>query len=101
MTKTDPCAGCAWRAELLAKGSYIGDTPCDYCNKNPYNVTCLQTSITSSGDYPKAVYGKTDACNTTFDCTEGVSIHNSATCNCCGDTENQGKSKNCQGGCKK
>jgi hypothetical protein len=56
MTKTDPCAGCSWRAELLVKGSYIGDTPCDYCNKNPYKTTCLQTSI-STTDYPKAVYG--------------------------------------------
>ena len=55
-TITDSCAGCAWRAELLAKGSYIGDTPCDFCNKNPYKVTCLQTSISTS-DYPKAVYG--------------------------------------------
>lgn len=40
----DPCASCTWQAELLAKGSYIGDTPCNYCTKNPYKVTCLNAS---------------------------------------------------------
>jgi hypothetical protein len=59
-TNIDPCAGCSWRAELLVKGSYIGDTPCDYCNKNPYKTTCLQTSI-STTDCSKAVYGTVEA----------------------------------------
>ncbi len=73
MTNIDPCAGCTWRAELLAKGSYVGDTPCDFCGKNPNKVTCLQTSI-STADYPKAVYGisKTEVYKTPCDVECGV-----------------------------
>lgn len=37
MTKTDPCAGCAWRGNLLRDGIYVGDTPCTWCNKNKFN----------------------------------------------------------------
>lgn len=36
---TDPCAGCAWRENLLRDGLYIGDTPCTWCNKNRFNTT--------------------------------------------------------------
>ena len=39
MTKTDPCAGCVWRENLLRDGLYIGDTPCTWCNKNRFNIT--------------------------------------------------------------
>jgi len=42
MTKTDPCAGCVWRENLLRDGLYVGDTPCTWCDKNKFN------SITSS-----------------------------------------------------
>ena len=46
MTKTDPCAGCVWLENLLRDGSYIGDTPCTWCNKNQYNkITCEQPSL--------------------------------------------------------
>jgi hypothetical protein len=46
MTKTDPCAGCVWRENLLRDGFYIGDTPCTWCNKNQFNkITCVQPSI--------------------------------------------------------
>lgn len=38
MTKTDPCAGCIWRENLLRDGSYVGDTPCTWCNKNKFNT---------------------------------------------------------------
>ena len=34
----DPCAGCAWRENLLRDGLYIGDTPCTWCNKNRFNI---------------------------------------------------------------
>jgi hypothetical protein len=48
MTKTDPCAGCAWRENLLRDGLYIGDTPCTWCNKNRFNsINCEQPSIKS------------------------------------------------------
>jgi hypothetical protein len=46
MTKTDPCAGCVWRENLLRDGIYIGDTPCTWCNKNQFNkITCVQPGI--------------------------------------------------------
>jgi len=46
MTKTDPCAGCAWRENLLRDGLYIGDTPCTWCNKNKFNsITCTQPNL--------------------------------------------------------
>lgn len=37
---TNPCAGCSFYTELSTKGYYIGDTPCQWCNKNPYRITC-------------------------------------------------------------
>ena len=42
---TDPCAGCAWRENLLRDGLYIGDTPCNWCNKNRLNSLTCQPSI--------------------------------------------------------
>ena len=46
MTKTDPCAGCAWRENLFRDGLYVGDTPCTWCNKNRFNtITCEQPSL--------------------------------------------------------
>jgi hypothetical protein len=49
MTKTDPCAGCAWRENLLRDGLYIGDTPCTWCNKGRFNVTCGDSINSLSG----------------------------------------------------
>lgn len=45
-TQTDPCAGCAWKENLLRDGLYVGDTPCTWCNKNHFNsITSVQPSI--------------------------------------------------------
>ena len=44
MTKTDPCAGCVWRENLLRDGLYIGDIPCTWCNKNRFNSITVSTS---------------------------------------------------------
>lgn len=44
--KTDPCAGCAWRENLLRDGVYVGDTPCTWCSKNKFNtITSEQPSL--------------------------------------------------------
>jgi hypothetical protein len=49
MTKTDPCAGCAWRENLLRDGLYVGDTPCTWCNKNKFNsITCSTPPLTGT-----------------------------------------------------
>jgi hypothetical protein len=49
MTKTDPCAGCVWRENLLRDGLYIGDTPCTWCDKNKFN--CITSTQPSLEDY--------------------------------------------------
>lgn len=36
---TNPCAGCSWLENLLKNGTYIGDTPCTWCNKNRFSST--------------------------------------------------------------
>lgn len=48
---TDPCAGCSFYTELSTKGYYIGDTPCQWCSKNPYKLTCVNstTATVTSG----------------------------------------------------
>lgn len=49
MTKTDPCAGCAWRENLLRDGLYVGDTPCTWCNNNKFNsITCSTSPLTGT-----------------------------------------------------
>lgn len=59
MTKTDPCAGCAWRENLLRDGLYVGDTPCTWCNKNKFNnITCSTPPLTGT------VQGKISAMET-------------------------------------
>lgn len=37
----DPCKNCPNKPDL-SNGPIIGDTPCDWCDKNPYKVTCLK-----------------------------------------------------------
>jgi hypothetical protein len=54
MTKTDPCAGCVWRENLLRDGFYIGDTPCTWCNKNKFSCTISGGAISSTVPYPEA-----------------------------------------------
>lgn len=54
MTKTDPCAGCTWRENLLRDGLYIGDTPCTWCNKNKFSCTISGGAISSTVPYPEA-----------------------------------------------
>ena len=59
MTKTDPCAGCTWREQLLRDGVYIGDTPCTWCDKNKFNsITCTQPSFS---DYTTPCVNQLDA----------------------------------------
>ena len=43
-TKSDNfsgCEGCPNNPKYI-KENYIGDTPCQWCQKNPYKVTCTQ-----------------------------------------------------------
>ena len=108
MAKTDPCAGCAWRENLLRDGLYIGDTPCTWCNKNRFNtITGIADNI-SVKDYTTPCVSELDtylttstsskingtsmyatAYNNTEDITKGTvmqTILNACGCNCI-DTE--------------
>jgi hypothetical protein len=83
MTKTDPCAGCAWRENLLRDGLYIGDTPCTWCNKNKFNnITCSTPPLTGT------VQGKISAmetyltpCVDCVDCVDTMNFDNTK-CTC-------------------
>ena len=37
---SDPCEGCQTKKMLSQGITYIGDLPCQWCNKNPYKITC-------------------------------------------------------------
>lgn len=47
---SDECENCDFTKALRTKGYYIGDTPCQWCSKNPYRVTCNGTSTASYRD---------------------------------------------------
>ena len=69
MTKTDPCAGCVWRENLLRDGLYIGDTPCTWCNKNRFNTTTGIADSISVKDY-------------TAPCVNSLETYLTKECNC-------------------
>lgn len=50
----DPCAECDWMKTLLKNGTYVGDTPCTWCNKNKFSCNTSGGSILQSGSYPEA-----------------------------------------------
>ena len=42
----DPCKDCDWYNKMLKNGAtYIGDTPCTWCDKNKFRSTNLGTQI--------------------------------------------------------
>ena len=85
---TDPCAGCAWRENLLRDGLYIGDTPCTWCNKGRFNVVTGKVTANdiSVKDYTTPCINQLDVnlttstssilngtkCTTAYNCTDGV-----------------------------
>lgn len=49
-TSLNPCSTCDWWKKMQQPGfTYVGDTPCTWCNKGPYKVTCesIGTNITT------------------------------------------------------
>lgn len=48
------CSNCDFTKTLKTTGYYVGDTPCQWCSKSPYRLTCTTTSsgcTCSSRDY--------------------------------------------------
>ena len=43
---TDNCGDCAIKELLKTGAAYVGDMPCQWCKKNPYNPTCGTTTTT-------------------------------------------------------
>ena len=43
---TDPCEGCEVKKMLNSKTGYVGDLPCQWCDKNPYKLSCGTTTST-------------------------------------------------------
>lgn len=72
MTKTDPCAGCAWRENLLRDGLYVGDTPCTWCNKNKFSCSTSGGAILQSGFYPDAHLADSTISSTPPSCNAGT-----------------------------
>ena len=86
MTKTDPCAGCAWRENLLRDGLYVGDTPCTWCNKNRFNViTAKQPSLE---DYTTPRVNELDTYLTTSTSSELSDTKYTTAYNCSDDVAN-------------
>lgn len=86
MTKTDPCAGCAWRENLLRDGLYIGDTPCTWCNKNKFNsITYTQPSLE---DYTTPCINQLDTYLTTSTSSELNGTKHTTAHNCSDDVAN-------------
>ena len=86
-TYNDPCEGCAWKSSLGQLGTYVGDTPCTWCNKkqvtNKVGDTPL-TTLTGTGEAVKwqdlpITLCTDDSCScSTSDHTHGITTaHNS------------------------
>lgn len=42
------CEGCPTYKQLCSPNGYVGDLPCQWCNKNPWKVTCDTATYTTS-----------------------------------------------------
>lgn len=40
MQSNNPCGTCSYYQRLKAGEIYVGDTPCTWCQHNPFRVTC-------------------------------------------------------------
>lgn len=50
-TTIDPCDGCETKKMLSQGINYLGDLPCQWCNKNPYKLSCDTATTSTSGTY--------------------------------------------------
>lgn len=63
-TALNPCSNCDWWKKMITKGAvYVGDTPCTWCPKSPYKVTC--GSISTDSTTPKYQLYNVDATKAT------------------------------------
>ena len=38
--ENDNCKNCEWNKKIKEQGVYIGDSPCEWCQHNPWKITC-------------------------------------------------------------
>lgn len=68
----DPCAECDWMKKLIRDGTYVGDTPCTWCNKNQFTCSTSGDSILQSGFYPVAHLADSASSSTSSSCNAGT-----------------------------
>ena len=69
------CEGCPTYKQLCSPNGYIGDLPCQWCNKNPWKVTCdTATYVTSVSNETRGARSWTTASATTFSEPEDIKI---------------------------
>lgn len=62
----DDCSNCDFMKKLINDGSYIGDSPCEWCSKNPYKVSCESNTLSaaSTAARTKTIINETISTNT-------------------------------------
>ena len=99
ISNINPCKDCDWYKKMTTDGTtwYYGDTPCTWCNKGPYKVTC--GSIGTDSTTPKLqIYNGADTAVTQLQGDGKIT----ATCTCGSDhtcTCNSQNSSNTEAKC--
>ena len=51
---SNPCATCDFTKKLAQEGTYVGDSPCEWCPSNPYKLTCTPLTSVNTATSVKA-----------------------------------------------
>lgn len=92
-TALNPCYSCDWwKKRQQPDFIYVGDTPCTWCSKGPYKVTCGQDSIKISTSEPlnnslRAIQSLADYSGIPNNCTVDTVSSSLRKCNCDGQCE--------------
>lgn len=67
MQSNNPCANCSYIKKLMTDHVYVGDTPCTWCEHNPFRVTCTNVYTATNTNTDVSVNtGKTVSGGITF-----------------------------------
>lgn len=63
----NPCRTCSYYQRLKAGEIYVGDTPCTWCQHNPFKITCTNVyTVTNTNTDVTIDPGKTEGGGITF-----------------------------------
>lgn len=48
MRSNNPCANCDYTKKLATGQIYVGDSPCTWCQYNPFRITCTSVNTATS-----------------------------------------------------